>query len=64
LAQLHKGEKVVPADVAGGGYTGDGGSSGNNIHVENLIVREEADIEKIAQKLINLQQDKKAALGR
>jgi len=69
LAQLHKGEKVVPADVAGGGYTGDGGSggggsSGNNIHVENLIVREEADIEKIAQRLLNLQQDKNAALGR
>ena len=34
------------------------------IHIENLIVREEADIEKIAQKLFTLQQNKSAALGR
>ena len=46
LAQLHKGETVVPADVAGGGFSG-----GNDIHIENLIVREEADIQKIAKQL-------------
>jgi hypothetical protein len=45
LAFLHRGEAVVPADVAGGGFSG-------GIKVEgDLVIREEMDVNRVAAQL-------------
>lgn len=61
LAMLHAGEKVVPADVAGGGYSGDG--AGVKINIERMEVRDDRDIELIARELERMIKRKKRGRG-
>lgn len=60
LALIHKGEAVIPADrnPHNKGYKG---FMGGNVIVNSLVVREEADIKKVAKELFKLQ--KQAARG-
>lgn len=46
LAMIHKGEKIVPADVAGGGYSGDGK---NNIHIKAIFRMNDQDFPAIVE---------------
>jgi hypothetical protein len=51
-----------------GGYDSDGGATGaagivNNFHMHGLVVREEADIGKIADTLYRKQQQNRRGLG-
>ncbi len=60
-AILHKGERVLTAEE--NKAYGSGGGSGVNIVVENMVVRDDRDIEKIAQEFFRLQQRKLRAKG-
>ncbi len=52
-----------PERLLGVAETRGGGMVTNNFNIANLIVREEADVQKIARHLFRLQQDKSRALG-
>lgn len=62
-AILHKGERVLTAEENKAYSNGSGGGSGVNIVVENMVVRDDRDIEKIAQEFYRLQQRKLRAQG-
>ena len=57
---LHKGERVLTAEE---NKSFGGGGSGVNIVVENMSVRDDSDIEKVAQELHRLQQRKLRTQG-
>lgn len=60
VAELHKGERVLTAEE---NKTRSTSSISNNFNISSLVVREEADIKKIAQELFNLQQKKSRGRG-
>ena len=56
--------KPMPVMAVGGErFLGPGDSIGNNFYISELVVREEADIQRIARELYRLQQSKQAAKG-
>lgn len=54
-ALLHQGERVLTAEENKAISTGTGQTISNNFNIGSLVVREEADIKKIAKELYNLQ---------
>jgi len=56
--------KPVPVLAHGGEqFLGPGATVGNNFYISELVVREEADIHRIARELYRLQQGKQVAMG-
>jgi hypothetical protein len=69
---LFKGEAVLPASVVQAikqgsssfaGLGGDGGSVSNYFNISSLVVREEADVERIAKELYNMQTSTLRGMG-
>jgi hypothetical protein len=66
LALIHKGESVVPKKynpALGKEKPSSGGDIHNHFNLEGMVVREEADVEKIARKLYKLQKTKERGLA-
>lgn len=61
-AILHKGERVLTANE-NKAYSKGSGEINNNFNISSLIVREEADIKKIAKELHNMQKSERRATG-
>lgn len=62
-ALLHQGERVLTAEENKAFETQQSQSIENNFNIENLVVREEADIKKIAKELFNMQRRTGRGLG-
>ena len=62
-ALLHQGERVLTAEENKAFETQQSQSIENNFNIENLVVREEADIKKIARELFNMQRRTGRGLG-
>lgn len=56
VAELHKGERVLTANESREYNRGTGKGISNNFNISQLVVREEADVKKIARELHNMQQ--------
>jgi len=54
-AQLHKGERVITAEENRSDYDQSKNSIMNNFNISQLVVREEADIKKVARELYKFQ---------
>lgn len=61
-AILHKGERVLTA-TENKAYSKGSGEINNNFNISSLIIREEADIKKIAKELHNMQKSERRATG-
>ena len=62
IVDLPKGSRVIPHDVSMAMAKNSGGNT-NTIHVAQMVVREEADIQKISQELFRLQQNRNRSMG-
>ena len=63
IAELHRGERVLTAKENASISKGSGQKIENNYNIASLVVREEADIKKIARELYNLQRSTGRGLG-
>ena len=62
-ALLHQGERVLTAEENKAFETQQSQSIENNFNIENLVVREEADIMKIAKELFNMKRRTRRGIG-
>jgi hypothetical protein len=62
ITKVHKGERITPA-ASSQAITHAGGGGGPLIHIGSLIVREEADIQRIAQKLFEMMKSQGGMAG-
>ena len=62
-ALLHQGERVLTAEENKAISTGTGQTISNNFNIGSLVVREEADIKKIARELFEMQRSNGRGLG-
>jgi len=62
-ALLHQGERVLTAEENKAMSTGTGQKIENNFNISSLVVREEADIKKIARELFEMQRSNGRGLG-
>ena len=62
-ALLHQGERVLTAEENKAMSTGTGQKIENNFNISSLVVREEADIKKIARELFEMQKREGRGLG-
>lgn len=63
LVNLPRGSQVFTNDESLAMAQNSGGTTNNTVHVAQLVVREEADIDKISRRLFQLQQSKTRGLG-